>query len=196
MSSKLAGTDSSANKTAKSRPRRGGFAAAFVSFIACLVAWTLPAQDLPQQQIEAAMTLRVLSFTEWPQEAHPIQIGVFEDSDSLTAFQSLLQNETFRSRFEVRLIDRDISSEQLRGLQAIYFSEPDLTAIPRIVLRTAGQPIVLIGAFEDFLEMGGMVNFIKRQRKLSFEIDLKTSRQRGIEYRAKLLRLASRIVEE
>ena len=52
----------------------------------------------------------------------------------------------------------------------------------------------LIGAFDGFLQAGGMVNILKKQRRLTFEIDLERSRESGIAYRSKLLRLAERLI--
>lgn len=52
-----------------------------------------------------------------------------------------------------------------------------------------------MGSFEGFLDLGGMVNFVRSQNRIAFEIDIGNARRRGIEFRAKLLRLASRVIE-
>lgn len=146
------------------------------------------------------MTLQLLGFTEWTHpsaEADPkVDIGVFEDETTLAVFQSLILEAGHRDRYRARLVTSETATSELDELEVIYFSRADPAEVPRMLRRVENKPIVLIGAFEGFVDMGGMVNFIKRKRRLGFEINLTRSQANGIEYRAKLLRLASRIIEE
>lgn len=155
--------------------------------------------SIEQSQIEAAMMLQILSFTEWPapklDDSRSIDIGVYESPESLAAFEALVEDPRFRGRFTIHSISANTDSDSLKKLEAVYFAENDPVDIPRLILRVQQEPIVLAGAFEGFLENGGMVNLTKRQRKIGFEIDLNVSRERGIEFRAKLLRLATRVIE-
>ncbi len=158
----------------------------------------LQAKAVDQAQIQAAMTLQFLSFTAWPGDPDKklINIGVFEDEESFKVFEGMLQDERYRYRYDVTLVTAQSSSESLRNLDALFFPKADPVGVPRAIRRLEARPVVLIGTFEGFFDMGGMVTFIKRQRRLGFEIDVGRSRSLGIEYRAKLLRLATRIVGE
>lgn len=184
-------------------PASSGYrlAAILLGLLAFALAEFAHAQNVSIQQskIEAAMTLQILSFTEWPADSGEvgatIDIGVFEDATYLAAFESLLEDPRFSGRFTAQLVTSSYSNLQLDEIDALFFSKPDLVEIPRAILRLEGRPIALVGAFDGFLDLGGMVNLIKRQRRLAFEIDLEASRSRGIEYRAKLLRLAARVIE-
>lgn len=172
---------------------------------ACVLASMLaqPAYTEPveQETVEAAITLQILEFTEWPEDHKmskptPRVIGVAESDNSFAAFQALLSDERFKGRYEIVNVGPETPTEDLFLCDAIFFSKPHPIEIPRLIHKLENRPIVLIGTFEGFLEQGGLVNLIKRQRRLGFEIQLDNSRRRGIEYRAKLLRLAARIVQE
>lgn len=169
---------------------------------ACLLFSTLVqhgrAQPIKQDTVAAAMTLQILEFTEWPKDSGvptTKRIGIVNSANAQEAFESLISNSRFDGRFELLPIDKDSSEEDVASCQAFYFSDDNPTENPRIIRKADSKPIVLIGTYEGFLEDGGMVNIVTRQKRLTFRIHQGNSKQRGIEYRAKLLRLAERIVE-
>lgn len=173
--------------------------------IACLLLGMLAvkaiAEPVKQDTVEAAMTLQLLGFTEWPnQEGKDTPasrtIGILDSKSAYDAFEALLADPRFKGQFKVVQINAGTPNDQLFRCDALFFSEANPTEIPRIVKKLEELPIVLIGTFEGFLEQGGLVNLVKKQRRLGFEIQLDNSKRRGIEYRAKLLRLATRIVQE
>lgn len=168
--------------------------------LACLLASALGmpvvAAPVEQDTVEAAMSLQILGFTEWPEEGSgPKTIGIVGSEPSYVAFDALLSDPRFSGRFTVVRVTPQTSNDELFRCDALFFNNPDPVEIPRIVKRLEERPLVLIGTFEGFLEQGGLVNLIKKQKRLGFEIHLGNSNRRGIEYRAKLLRLANRIVQ-
>lgn len=176
-------------------------AAVVVLLLSCQFIPFANAQPFKEEKIEAAMTIRLLSFTEWPEQdpqedRQEIIIGVFEDREFYDEFRSLATSAQYQGRFRIRLIQRDASNSELDAIDALFFSETRPREITRMIVRVADRPVVLIGSFDGFIEMGGMVNFAKRHRKVTFEIDAAKSKRNGIEYRAKLLRLATRVIEE
>lgn len=183
-------------------PSGNKVALALLSLLLCKILPLAHSQPVEQSAVEAAMTLQVLNFTEWPEKQEPRpadaprKIGVFDSPESLAAFQSLLANPLFKDQYTVELVTIDTPQETLYSLDAIFFSQAEPAQIPRIIRKLENMPVVLVGAFDGFLEQGGLVNLTRRQRRLGFEIQMDNSKRRGIEYRAKLLRLATRIVQE
>ena len=157
------------------------------------------AQKIEQAKVEAAIALRLLAFVEWP-ESHEgednreIVIGVYEEGSLLVEFENIIERFSSNVTYRAVLIDEYSSQEDLSAIDAIYFGGEERVSITRSLRRVEGFPILLMGNFEGFLEMGGMVNFVKKQKKITFDIDLENSRKEGIAYRAKLLRLANRVV--
>ena len=176
-------------------------------FLAVLAAWGLLAsgvcslranvEKVDQEQVEIAMVALILSYTEWPDATPdgPVQIGVFEDEAFLKGLVDHVSQERFQGRFTARLVRLEDELESLDGLQALFFSGASRRDIPQMIRRVGLRPIALMGAFESFLEEGGMINLVRRKNRVTFEIDLGRSSALGIEYRAKLLRLANRIVK-
>lgn len=179
-----------------------GYKAALTALLllCCKLCPLASAQTVEQDTVQAAMTLQILSFTEWPegsiQPGEKLRVGVYGNVAAIEAFRALIENPRYRERYELVPVDGSTPGELLESLHALFFSEANPAEVPRIARRTEGQPVVLIGAHDGFLEQGGLVNLVKRQRRMGFEIDLAHSRAHGIVYRAKLLRLATRIIEE
>lgn len=172
----------------------------FAAFLTCLLCSPHAGavdKKIEQDKVEVAMALQLLGFVEWPEEAgyvaaREIAIGVFEDSALHDEFKALAAS----SRFRVILIDGDSSLELLSSLDAIIVNGEERASVGQLLTRLQGFPVLLIGSFDGFLEMGGMVNFVKKQKRMTFEISLEHSNRVGIGYRAKLLRLANRVVEK
>ncbi len=148
------------------------------------------------------MTAQILSFTEWPPPARtdasaPIVVGVFGDADRFAVFEALFRDPLYQGQFAARLVRADDGNDAFSALDALVFtSAAPPREVARAIKRLEGQPVALVGSFDGFLELGGMVNLTKKQKRLGFAIDLAQSRARGITYRAKLLRLASQIIGE
>ena len=59
-----------------------------------------------------------------------------------------------------------------------------------------GHSVLFVGDAKNFLESGGMINFIKENEKVRFEINNKAAKEAGLDIRSKLLRLAKRVIDE
>ncbi len=57
------------------------------------------------------------------------------------------------------------------------------------------KPILIVGESPSFIEQGGMVNLLKKGKRIQIEIGMQQSEYVGISYSAKLLRLA-RLVDQ
>lgn len=165
-----------------------------------LLSGLLPAahgQVIQQDRIEAAITLQLLTFTEWTEGNSDgiITIGVLENESLFREIQSLLTNDRYKGKFAARLLNFNSPNSSYDTLDALFFSEPNPQEIARTIRRLENEPIVLIASFEGFLEIDGMVNLTIHQKRLRFEINIKNAEERGIKFRAKLLRIATRIIE-
>ncbi len=173
----------------------------FASLLISMLEMPAFAEPVEQDTVEAAMTLQLLGFTEWPNQGDsddsaPKTIGIVDSEATYLAFDALLADPRVNPHYTIVRINPETPNDELFQCDALFFSEADPTEIPRIIKRLDERPVVLIGSFDGFLEQGGLVNFVKKQKRLGFEIHLGNSQRRGIEYRAKLLRLATRIVQE
>lgn len=175
------------------------FAILFLAVLLVIVGADLGAQTVERERLVAAMTARVLSFVDIPvapDREGPIRIGIFDDESLWAVLDELLKEEAYANRYEAIRIGSNATSEELEKLQAVLFSGENRRDISDTIRKAGQLPILFVGAFEGFLEEGGMLNFVSRQNRMTFEVHVGRARDRGISFRSKLLRLASRVVEK
>ncbi|MEM9161399.1 MAG: YfiR family protein [Verrucomicrobiota bacterium] len=151
---------------------------------------------LDQDKVLAAMALRVTQFVEYPDDVGEVfAFGVFADRQLFTVLQAILAEGGQFSNYRAVYLDERSSVEQLRSLDALLFGNVDISKVSYVVSRLSTRPILLMGASGGFLESGGMVNFIKRNKRVAFEINARQAARHRIEFRAQLLRLAVRVID-
>jgi hypothetical protein len=55
---------------------------------------------------------------------------------------------------------------------------------------TAGLPVLTVSDSEDFAELGGVVQLVREDRKMRFDINVAAAEQAGLRIQAQLLKLA------
>lgn len=177
----------------------------FLRFVALTVVLFLlghrcvQAETIDENRVIAAMSFQLLRFAEWtaakPQQ-DPMIVGVHGSERLAGVFKEIASEPKYSGSLVVERIGDGASLLSLEKYSAIYFSGSDLHQTSRLIGKVGKRPIVLIGNYDEFLEMGGMVRFYLREGRLTFDVNLTNSRRNNIEYRAKLLRLANRVVDD
>jgi hypothetical protein len=137
-----------------------------------------------------------------------IQIGIVGQSPFGDAFKPL-RNRTVRDRFVVikqfkglsELTDEDgripkehPQIEAIRQCHMLFICASEKPYIKPILspIRTLG--ILTVADTPGFLEAGGMINFVIEDKKVRFEINTAAAARAHLQIRAKLLRLAQRVI--
>ena len=53
----------------------------------------------------------------------------------------------------------------------VFVSPAESVSLPKLLAAAAGKPVLIIGDHEKFAEKGGMINFIKVDGKVRFEVN-------------------------
>ena len=140
----------------------------------------------------------------------PIQIGVIGRTSFGNAFEPL-QSKKIRNRTVIvkrfngisELADADgcyppqhpqlDSIRQCHVLFLCVSERPHMTAILHPI-RTRG--ILTVADVSGFLEAGGMINFVIEKKKVRFEVNTAAAGRAKLKIRAKLLRLAKRVITQ
>ena len=167
--------------------------------LVCFASWS-GATPLREYEIKAGFVYKFLSFTEWPE-------AVSLDSRQ-TVTIGILAPDPFEDAFEpvegVVIKERQLVIKRLGpGASLASLAACDVLFIPRSARRDVGQllsalekrPILTVGEAEGFIEAGGMINLLVEEGTVRFEINEGAATRAGIEFRSKLLRLATRVIE-
>jgi hypothetical protein len=151
-----------------------------------------------EYQIKAVFLFNFLQFVEWPASAFPsadspLRIGILGDDPFGPALEEAVQGETVQNR---RLaIRRSQRLEDLQDCQLIFISRSAQRRVDEVLSRLGDRPVLTVSELEGFARRGGTIAFYPDGKKVRFEINPVTARERGLKMSSELLGLG-RLVGE
>ena len=143
--------------------------------------------------VKAAFLYNFAKFVAWPAEAFPsetapIQLGVFGDEEFGAKLKSLLSDKQAHGRsFEVKTFS---NPQEAKNFQMVFVAGSETRRSSQVLEATKKLPVLTIGESEQFLDAGGMINFVVEDAQLKFEVNPESAQEVKIEISSKLLRLA------
>lgn len=148
-----------------------------------------------ETEVKAAVLYNFAKFVEWPAEAFtsetaPIQLAVFGDDEFAAKLRSLLNDKKAHGRsFEVKTIS---NPQEAKNFQIVFVASSESRRALQVLEATKKSPVLTIGESEQFLDSGGMINFVFEDAQLRFEINPEAAQKARLEISSKLLRLAKK----
>jgi YfiR/HmsC-like len=190
--------------TKRQPSRSAGVGAVWVVLSLCLVlacsglthAAPVAEPIVDEYQVKAAFLFNFAKFVEWPTEAFsnpnaPLVITVFgEDpfNGSLEAVKGKLVNNR-------KLTIRRVKDIQDIGKTNVLFVSPSAKKeLARILEAQQGQSVLTVGEDGVFTQCGGIINFVKEDNRVRFEVNVSAAERAGLKISSRLLALA-RIVK-
>lgn len=168
---------------------RAGLSAALMwASLGTLCAW---AEAPREARIQAVLILRMMKFVDWPPDSlarvEGLQICTWGDSPTESALQNL-QGQKIREReIRVRKLSAPIDT---RGCQVLFVSNTARDVTPTLLYGSGSYALLTISDMPDFNKRGGMINLVRQDNRVGFEVQLSNAREHGIQIGAPLLDLA------
>lgn len=155
-------------------------------------AWAEPPREA---RIKAVLILRLLKFVDWPADntarAESLHVCTWGESPTEAALQSL-QGQKIRER-EIRI--RKLGTPlDTRGCHALFVSDSVRDVTPTLLYNSGSSAVLTISDMPDFNKRGGIINLVRQDNRIGFEIQLRYAREHGLQIGAPLLELA-RVVD-
>lgn len=167
--------------------------------IVCLLTWAslsslaMAAQDYREYQLKAGFLSNFLRFISWPE-------SVFNGIDSAMIICVVGENP-FGSALDVvakkKVGQRKVnviythSPTDIPPCHLLYVSKSMAGNLDTIFSTTENRAIVTVSDVVGFAAMGGAIEFITKNNRLSFNINNSVLKQRNISARASMLNLAA-----
>ena len=152
--------------------------------------------------IKAALLVRFVSYVKWPEES-------FDDRENSNIVVMILGKDPVDDFFETHLKKKYSGRDLVIKRHRRYKPDLDLTRchllfigksekrhIKEILKTVSGRNILTIGEFDDFMESGGMINFVNIKHAINFEINQRASSETGLRIRSDLLRRAHHVIRK
>jgi hypothetical protein len=154
---------------------------------------TFAAEDAPLDfQVKAAFLVNFPKYVDWPSAVvaetnSPITVAIFGDDNVAGEFENMIQGGRTISGRPVRL--KRITKEEQIGAdcQIVFIASSERQRVPAILEKVKGTGILTVGENEDFLQQGGIVNLVHRDRKIRLQINLDAAREAHLKISTRLL---------
>lgn len=150
-----------------------------------------------EYQIKAKYLYNFTRYVNWPKEAFtdsvsPFIIGIIGQDPFGVNLEKTVEGKKINSR--TFLIKRFQSAKNLEYCHILFIGISDREHHHQILDTIQGLSILTVGSRVKFAQDGGIINFIKKKKRIRFEINTKMARESGLRISTKLLKMAD-IVE-
>ena len=164
-----------------------------------------------EYQIKAAFVYNFIKFVDWPEKKagdqnEPVIIGIigkdpFGDSFGPITGKQIKGKKSLVVRFEgfeqlKKSGEADKSVESLRKCHLLFISSSEKENMKDIIQCVKKYNVLTVGDIPNMLEAGGIINFLVKENKVHFEINLIAAKQANLRIRSQLLRLATKVIDE
>jgi hypothetical protein len=145
-------------------------------------------------QLKAAFLYNFAKFVEWPPAAFgetnsPIVIGILGEDPIRGDLERAIVGKTINNRpLEIKPFR---SAADATNCHLLYIGASEKAHLKQILESLRGASVLTVGETDDFLQKGGMINFIVEKGKYRFQIKEDAAKSVHLKISSKLLSLAS-----
>ena len=159
-----------------------------------LVSCVLQAQPL-EHEVKAAFLFKFPSFVEWPREAPgvgSIVIGVAGNDAVAAELEQIVAGRSIQGRPVV--VRRLREGERLDGLHVLFLGQGQGARLAEIVRQAPAQPLLIVCEWQGALQQGAVVNFLRDEGRVRFEVSLDSAERRSLRVSSRMLAVAHHVV--
>lgn len=179
----------------QNRMREPGIGLAWLLLaLAAAVSWMgsqpAAAQRPSRDEVQAAYLYNFGKFVRWPGDVdhHPIRVCVAGEDSFGETLKKLVNGEQIDGRpLEVRDLDR---TEGVGDCSILFVGAQEQDREGSFLSAAADRPILTVGDAPDFLERGGMIQFLLVEDHVRFAVNLEEANHHGVGLSSELLKVA------
>jgi hypothetical protein len=146
-----------------------------------------------ESQVKAACLFSLSKYVEWPaprfpDKASPIVLGLHGEDRLGNDLGHLVATKLIDNRKV--MLNRGAAAAEWRDCHILFISASETQRLPEILSKLNGIPVLTVGESPGFLEHGGIINFVMKERKVRLEVNLAAAEKAGLKISARLLAAA------
>lgn len=146
--------------------------------------------------LQANYIYNIAKLVEWKDEGMRQGNFIIGVIGGANLYQELIKQYSTRAigkqPIEVRKLPRSADAERCHIL---FVGKSELSLLPEVYKRMQGKPTMVVTEYTGALEDGAVVNFVKVDNLLKYEISLSNAKSHGLVVGLTLKNLAHRVVE-
>ncbi len=150
-----------------------------------------------EYQVKAVYLFNFGKFVEWPKAAtkdDSFPICVLGRDPFGAALDATLAGEKIDDR---KLIARRIATERdATGCRILFISSSEDSRIKEILTSMEKSGVLTVSDMPDFIGNGGMIQFVLKENKVRFAVNLTAAQRAGLTFSSQLLKVAIEVKKE
>lgn len=157
-----------------------------------------PAQVVSESQIKAAYLYNFAKFIEWPAGAFvapnfSLLLCVFGENSVGADLGGIVRGKSIAGHPVVTMLIQN--TEQARNCHIVFISSYQKRQTKEVLESLRGASVLTVGEDENFIEQGGMINFVLRDERMQFEVNARAAEQAHIIISFRLLSVARAVLK-
>jgi hypothetical protein len=148
-----------------------------------------------EHEVKAAFLFKFLSFVEWPRAAlpagAPLVIGAVGGEDVAAELEQIVAGRVVEGRRV--LVRRLPEGEVPAGVHLVFFGRGEASRLRALQRLEPSQPLLIVCDWEGALEAGAVVNFLRAEGRVRFEVALDAAERRGLRISSRMLAVAQSV---
>ena len=150
-------------------------------------------------EAKAGFLLNFLKYVEWPSATNsntnaPLQICLIGKDQLGSSLSSLIKSKTIDGRAVI--LEHGDAECAWRQSRLLFVSDSENRRVEEILAAVKDLPVLTVGETEDFLEKGGMISLVMRDKTVRMEINLVVAETAGLKISSRLLAVADAVKRE
>ncbi|MGK7389753.1 MAG: YfiR family protein [Candidatus Cyclobacteriaceae bacterium M2_1C_046] len=144
-------------------------------------------------QLHAVFINSFIKYVKWPDEhsSGDFKIGIVGDSPIVDHLKKLADVKKINGRNIV--VETYPSAEQAKNVHILYLPESQAVNLPKVLGKFGTSPTMVITEKDGLGSQGSNINFIIRNGRLAFELNLAAMEKSNLKVSQELTRLAIEI---
>lgn len=169
--------------------------AGMIAAAACIVFAGVAEANDKAQQVKTAFLFNFTKYVGWPNEGQAFVLGVVGDAAYGKAVAEALHGkEGGAGRIRVVQLPAGALAEEIARCQLVYLGAGEAGRLDELLEALKGKPVLTVSDIEGFADKGGGIGFVTTTR-IGLEINKRPIEAGGMKISAKLLQLASKVID-
>ena len=147
-------------------------------------------------KLKIVLLYNFAKFINWPEQRFsesnaPVTLCIYAEEQYAKAAQGVHGKPVQKKRTIAVTAISDESN--IDSCHILFISQSTIERIGKIPESATASSVVTVGETKEFIQHGGIINLIEINKKIRFEINLKSAKNKSLKISSKLLRLAKEV---
>lgn len=170
-------------------------AAAWIAAAASLFCVPAGAQQVTEQDVEAAFLYNFTRFVEWPAELpsapEPFRVCIVAGPTMTAAVQRTMQGESVNGR--AIATPSPTSAQEARRCQILFVGRAEMDRAASLLAAVRTLPVLTVSDGDRFIARGGVIQFVRDGGRVRFDVNVEAARRTGLSISSRLLQVARNV---